>query len=134
MLSKCQKRKQERQDNGKCESLHDAPPWCAAWVAGLTWLRYFPKPPVNFHCNAGYTGSRKLRLNLSTNVTQGELGVGAAALLIFLAGTAWARVIPPNFSSTADDLLDLAVTGACHARLLQLTTLATLERFLKIID
>jgi len=35
MLRKGLKGNKERQGNGKCESSHDAPPWRAAWLAGV---------------------------------------------------------------------------------------------------
>ena len=75
-----------------------------------------------------------MRIDLSRKINGEGLGVGAAALLIFLAGTAGARVVAANLSSAANDLLDLTVTGTCHACLLQFATLATLEGFLESVD
>lgn len=58
----------------------------------------------------------------------------SAALLVFLARAARARIIAADLGSAADDLLDwLEIAGARHARLLQFATLLALESLFEFI-
>src|SRR5690242_20650998 len=62
------------------------------------------------------------------------LGVGAAALLVFLTGAAGTRIVTTNFRGAANDLLHrLHITRAGHARLFQLAAFFALEGFFEIV-
>ena len=58
----------------------------------------------------------------------------SAALLVFLARTAWARIVAADFRATANHLLDLLIPSSGHAGLLQFAALAALERLFEIIN
>jgi len=62
------------------------------------------------------------------------LGVCAAALFVFLARSARAGIVAPDFGGSSHNLLyRLTIAGTGHACLFEFTALAALEGFFQIV-
>src|SRR5438477_1015091 len=71
----------------------------------------------------------------SVNTLTISSGAGTAALLVFLAAAAGARIIAADLIAGTDDLLNrLHVAGSGHAGLFEFTFLLALESLFNIVD